>query len=219
MRRQRFAQLGFGDVGAALQDAYGQHQKSRCTEAALQAVMVPERLLQRVQFVACGEPLDSAHPGTLGLHREHQAGAHRLVVDQHGAGAADAVLAAEMGAGETAILAQRIGQAAPWLNADRVLIAVHRESDVLSFAHCASHPASRSNCKIRCGVIGISKIPTPNGASASETALSTAAGAPIVPPSPTPLASSTTTNRSISTWPVAMSTATIATWQAFEKVP
>src|ERR1700724_405779 len=133
-------------------------------------------------------PVDSAHPGTLGLHREHQAGAHRLVFDQHGAGAADAVLAAEMGAGETAILAQRIGQAASRLDAYRVLIAVHRESDVLSFAHCASQPASRSNCKIRCGVIGISKIPTPNGASASETALSTAAGAPIVPPSPTPLA-------------------------------
>jgi hypothetical protein len=50
------------------------------------------------------------------------------------------------------------------------------------------NPASRSNCEIRCGVIGISKIPMSNGANASETALSTAAGAPIVPPSPTPLA-------------------------------
>jgi hypothetical protein len=49
-------------------------------------------------------------------------------------------------------------------------------------------PASRSNCDIRCGVIGISKTPIRHGASASETALSTAAGAPIVPPSPTPLA-------------------------------
>src|SRR5438105_1209385 len=151
-------------------------------------MMVPERLLQRVQLVASGEPLDSAHAGTLGLHCKHQAGAHRLVVDQHGAGAADAVLAAEMRAGEAAILAQRIGQAAPRLDADRALIAVHRENDVLSVAHWASHLASRSKCKIRCGVIGISKMPTPNGPSASETALSTAAGAPIVPPSPTPLA-------------------------------
>src|SRR6516165_5315222 len=32
-------------------------------------------------------------------------------------------------------------------------------------------------------------------------------------------ASSTTTNRSIATWPVATSTSTTATWQAFEKVP
>src|SRR5258708_1722664 len=150
-----------------LQYADGQHQKSRRAEPTLQAVMVPERLLQRVQLVATGEPLDSAHPRALGLHRKHQAGPYRLVVDQHGAGAADAVLAAEMRAGEAAILAQRVGQAAPRLDADRALIAVHREGDVLSIAHCASHLASRSNCKICCGVIGISNTPTPNGASAS----------------------------------------------------
>src|SRR5713226_8731872 len=134
-------------------------------------MMVPERLLQRVQLIADGEPLDSAHPGTLGLHREHQAGAHRLVVDQHGAGAADAVLTAEMRAGEAAILAQCVGQAAPRLDADHALNTVYRERDVLFTAHCASHPASRSNCRIRCGVIGISKILTPNGVNASETAL------------------------------------------------
>src|SRR5215470_8679090 len=93
-----------------------------------------------------------------------------------------------MGAGEATILAQRIGQAAPRLDADHALLTVYRESDVLLVAHHALHPASRSKCEIRCGVIGISKMQTPNGASASETALSTAAGAPIVPPSPTPLA-------------------------------
>ena len=54
--------------------------------------------------------------------------------------------------------------------------------------HWALSAASRSNCDIRCGVMGISKMPMPHGASASEIALSTAAGAPIVPPSPTPLA-------------------------------
>ena len=93
--------------------------------------MLPERLLQRVQFVAGSEPLDSAYPRALGLHREHQAGAHRLVVDQHSAGPADAVLAAQVRAGEATILAQRIGQAAPRLDADRALITVYRESDIL----------------------------------------------------------------------------------------
>ena len=47
----------------------------------------------------------SARPSTVRislarrLHRKHQAGAHRLAVDDHRAGAADAVLAADMGAG------------------------------------------------------------------------------------------------------------------------
>jgi len=44
----------------------------------------------------------------VGLYREHQAGARRLAVEQHGAGAADAVLAAGMRAGETEIVAQAI---------------------------------------------------------------------------------------------------------------
>ena len=41
---------------------------------------------------------------------------------------------------------------------------------------------------MRCGVAGISSIEMPNGESASLTALRIAAGAPIVPPSPRPLA-------------------------------
>ena len=51
------------------------------------------------------------------LHRKHQAGAHRLAVDDDGAGAADAVLAADMGAGLPAILADGVDQRAPRLDA------------------------------------------------------------------------------------------------------
>ena len=43
---------------------------------------------------------------------------------------------------------------------------------------------ARSAARMRCGVAGISSIDTPNGDSASLTALSTAAGAPMAPPSP-----------------------------------
>ena len=46
----------------------------------------------------------------LGLHREHQAGARRHAVDLHGAGAADAVLAADMGAGGAEDVAQEIAE-------------------------------------------------------------------------------------------------------------
>jgi hypothetical protein len=41
----------------------------------------------------------------VGLHREEQAGAHRLAVEEHGAGAADAVLAADVGAGQAEVVA------------------------------------------------------------------------------------------------------------------
>src|SRR5437868_10977432 len=44
---------------------------------------------------------------SLGLHREHQAGAHRGIVDDHRAGAADALLAAERSEEHTSQLQSR----------------------------------------------------------------------------------------------------------------
>ena len=56
----------------------------------------------------------------VGLHGEHQARAHGRAVDQHGAGAAYAVLAAGMGAGEPELVAQAVEQAGARLDLDRV---------------------------------------------------------------------------------------------------
>ena len=46
----------------------------------------------------------------VGLHRQHQAAAHDLAVHAHGAGAAHAVLAADVRAGQAQLLAQEIHQ-------------------------------------------------------------------------------------------------------------
>ena len=92
-------------------------------------MIVPERLLQRVQFVASSEPLDSAHPRALGLHREHQAGPYRLVVDQHGAGAALALAAAVFCAGQLEILTQDIEQGAGRVGGNRPRFSVYGEID------------------------------------------------------------------------------------------
>ena len=97
--------------------------------------MIHEGLLHRMQLVAVGQTFDGADFLAVGLHREHQAGAHRLAVDDHGAGAADAVLAADMGAGLPAILADGVDQRAPRLDRDGVLAAVDGEGDVGSFGH------------------------------------------------------------------------------------
>ena len=47
---------------------------------------------------------------SVGLHREHQAGAHRLAVEEDRAGAADAVLAADVRAGQAELVAQEVAQ-------------------------------------------------------------------------------------------------------------
>ena len=74
--------------------------------------------------VGVGEPLHGTDLAALRLHGEQQARAHRLAVGQHGASAADAVLAPEVGAGQTAVLAQSIGQGLARLDGDAVLVAV-----------------------------------------------------------------------------------------------
>src|SRR6202035_1407927 len=73
-----------------------------------------------------------------GLHGEHQAGAHRLVIDDDSAGAADAVLAADMGAGLAAIIADGVDQGFARLNPRRIVAAVDIERNVGFFVHCTT---------------------------------------------------------------------------------
>src|SRR6185312_3502040 len=60
--------------------------------------------------------------------------------------------------------------------------------------------ASRSFSRMRGGVTGISKNSTPKGESASTMALTTAAGAPMAPPSPTPFAPVMVACETVSRW-------------------
>ncbi len=133
--RQHVEQLVVADVRIVLQRVRRQHQEARRAEAALQAVVIDEGLLQRMQRLAIGEPFDGADLPAVGLDREHQAGADRLAVEDDGAGAADAVLAADMGAGLAAVVADRIDQRLARLDADVVRAAVDRQRDVDLVTH------------------------------------------------------------------------------------
>ena len=97
--------------------------------------MIDEGLLDRMQRVAVGEPLDGADLAPVGLHREHQARAHGDVVEDDGAGAADAVLAADVGAGLTAVVADGVDQRAPRLDPNGIVAAVDVERDVDFLGH------------------------------------------------------------------------------------
>ena len=65
----------------------------------------------RVQgAVRAGQRLHRGDLGAVELRGEHQARAGGLAVDQHGAGAARALLAAGVGAGEGQLVAQEVQQ-------------------------------------------------------------------------------------------------------------
>ena len=84
---------------------------------------------------AVGEPFDRANLASLRLHREHQAGAHRLIVEDHRAGAADAMLATDMRAGLPAFVADGIDQRLARLDADGVIAPVDGQRDVELVSH------------------------------------------------------------------------------------
>ena len=78
--------------------------------AALIAVVLHEGGLHRMQVVRRAQALDGGDLVALVHHRERQAGVDPPAVDDHRAGAALAVVAALLGAGEMQVLAQRIEQ-------------------------------------------------------------------------------------------------------------
>ena len=71
----------------------------------------------------------------IGLNRQHDARARGLTVEQNRAGAAHAVLASDMGAGQTEILPDKIAEQQPRLHVTLVLDAVHTHSDRNGRAH------------------------------------------------------------------------------------
>src|SRR2546430_2464522 len=58
--REDIEQVLVADVGALLQRVHRQHQETGRAEAALQAMMRDEGLLQRMQRIAVRQPLDGA---------------------------------------------------------------------------------------------------------------------------------------------------------------
>jgi hypothetical protein len=69
--------------------------------------------LQRIQLAVLGKPFNRGDLMTIGLHGEHEAGTNRRSIEKDRAGTADAVLAPDMGAGETNVVTEKVGKEQP----------------------------------------------------------------------------------------------------------
>src|SRR5687767_13473564 len=152
------AHLLLGRIGIVAQKLEQRRQHARRAEAALQAVIVAERFLERMKLGGRRrDAFDGQDLVAVRLHREHQARARGEAVEQDRAGAADAVLAAEMGAGEAELLAHEIGEREADLDLLVVALAVDGDGDVAGFPHarpptrlCAAISARRDITVARC---------------------------------------------------------------------
>src|SRR5205085_9911832 len=102
--RELLADARFVGVGKTQDDVARGDQHSRRAVAALQRVLGGERGAQLRHHRILGEALDRAHLGAFAGEREGDARSCRRAVDLERAGAAHAVLAAEVGAGESGAL-------------------------------------------------------------------------------------------------------------------
>src|SRR5215212_6240241 len=105
----RVADLVVRWIGVAGEEVGRGHDHSRSAEAALEAVLLPEGLLERVErAVARLHPLDRRQPGAVGLDGEHRAALHRLAVEVDRARAALAGVAADVRSRQLEILPQEL---------------------------------------------------------------------------------------------------------------
>src|SRR4051812_20862977 len=122
--RQDLENLLVRQLGIGLQRIYRKHQKPGCAKAALERMVSDEGVLHGVQFAAVGETFDRSDTLALGLDREHQTGSYRVIVEDHRASTADAVLATDMRPGQPAFVADDICQRLSRLDPDRMVMPV-----------------------------------------------------------------------------------------------
>src|SRR5262245_6386288 len=87
-------------IRIAIQDLRGSHNHPRRAVAALQAVMFPEALLDRVQIAAHRHAFNGGDVCAVSLDGKHRTGLNRLSVENNRARAADRSLAADVRAGQ-----------------------------------------------------------------------------------------------------------------------
>src|SRR5579883_818605 len=145
--RDRVAHFRFSGIGVLLQQRLAHQHHSRRAEAALQAMLLVEALLNGVQLAILLQTLDGLNLGAIDLRGQQRAGLGRNAVDQDGAGAAACRVAANVRAGEVGNLADKMHQQQAIFDIGLKGLAVEGYLDMLCHcAHpfCARSAASRS---------------------------------------------------------------------------
>src|SRR5581483_8349212 len=107
------------------------HHHPGRAEPALQAVLLVEAVLDRVQLAVLLESLHGPQAAAVRLHREHGARLHRTAVEDDRARAAAGGVAADVRAGHADVLAQEVDKERARLDLRFLLLAIHGEGDLI----------------------------------------------------------------------------------------
>src|SRR6266550_5668086 len=152
------ADLVVARFGVAGEKVGGDHDHARRAEPALEAVLLPERGLDRVELVVGLHPLDRRDLAAVRLDGEHCAGLDGPSVEMDRAGAALAGVATDVGAGQLEVLADQLDEEPSGLDVRLARLAVDRERDVrghqetlLRFQSAGAESSGRPRCPTSSG--------------------------------------------------------------------
>src|SRR5712691_11214593 len=115
--RQRLPDLPRARSRLSGQQILSGQDHARSAEAALERVLLRESLLEIEDFAGTRHALDGLDTTAVALDGQHEAAAHDGAVHPHGAGAADAVLAAHVRARQLEPVAEKVHEALSRLDA------------------------------------------------------------------------------------------------------
>src|SRR5579859_1818490 len=128
---EALADLVFGRIGVLLEKVGRGHDEAGRAVAALQAVLVPESLLDGVQLIAVGHALDGREVAAVGLDGEHRAALDRLAVHVDRARAALAGVAADVRSGQAYDIPEVVHEQQSRFDLVLVLTPVDGDSDLV----------------------------------------------------------------------------------------
>ena len=146
--RQLLANLLFGSRPVAPDEVARGDEHSRRAEPALQPMMLVKGLAQHGHHPIIGEAFDGPDVALVAGDGECQARAHGFAVDQDRACPADAVLAAEMRAGQVSTLAQKVGEREPRRHVVDHGLAVHAHAYPGHVSTCPSARDAIASCRL-----------------------------------------------------------------------
>src|SRR5262245_28656730 len=109
----RVADLRFGRVRVTAQEGDASHHHARRAVSALEPVLLPETLLNRMELPILFEPFDRHDLGAVCLDGKHGARLHGFFVENHRTGAAVRRVAADVRARQPELVAQEMNEEQP----------------------------------------------------------------------------------------------------------
>lgn len=125
-------QFRFGGMRILVQQGFCRQHPAVEAVAALKSLLVDEGLLDRMRVFRRAEPFEGDDFFSSRSRNWQEAGTHRAVIHEHGAGAALSQAATESGIIQGEIVSKDVEKGAIGIRIDRVRLAVYLE-------RCASH--------------------------------------------------------------------------------